>query len=135
MVPSNKQHFPTFACILPRQQATLALLATIGILGLLAHRGYHSWCGAPLIPIDEAPRPTVRLWVDVNRADWPELTMLPRIGERLAQRIIESREREGPFRDVDQLSRVRGIGPKTLDELRPYLEPIAASDESEPAAP
>lgn len=50
--------------------------------------------------------------------------MLPNIGETLARRIVESREAEGPFAEVDDLQRVRGIGPRTLEQLRPYLRPI-----------
>ena len=53
---------------------------------------------------------------------------LPGIGAILAQRIIESRQNEGPFVDHDDLLRVRGIGPKRLDRLRPYLSPIPKTD-------
>ena len=59
--------------------------------------------------------------VDLNEADWPELSTLPGIGEALARRIVESRAAEGDFVDVDELTRVRGIGPKTLEQLRPYF--------------
>jgi competence protein ComEA len=77
-----------------------------------------------LIEIDRAPRETVQFQLDVNEADWPEFTVLPGIGETLARRIVESREREGRFADVEDLRRVRGIGPKTLEEIRPYLRPL-----------
>lgn len=50
--------------------------------------------------------------------------MLPGLGETLAKRIVASRESEGPFRDHDDLRRVRGIGPRTLERIRPYLLPI-----------
>jgi DNA uptake protein ComE-like DNA-binding protein len=41
---------------------------------------------------------------------------------------VESREAEGPFADLEELRRVRGIGPKTLERIRPYLRPIAAAE-------
>ena len=40
---------------------------------------------------------------------------------KLAERIVESRETGGPFRDNDDLRRVRGIGARTLENIRPYL--------------
>jgi competence protein ComEA len=57
-------------------------------------------------------------------SDWPEFVALPEIGELLAKRIVEYREKSGPFSSVDQLQRVRGIGPKTLERLRPFLSPV-----------
>jgi competence protein ComEA len=62
--------------------------------------------------------------VDVNSADWPELVQLPGVGETLARRIVESREQDGPFTDPSDLRRVRGIGPKTLQRIQPYLAPM-----------
>jgi competence protein ComEA len=49
---------------------------------------------------------------------------LPDVGETLARRIIESRDAAGPFGDHDDLLRVRGIGPRTLERLKPYLLPM-----------
>jgi competence protein ComEA len=56
----------------------------------------------------------------VNRATAAELRRLPGIGPTLSQRIIETRE-EQPFRSTDDLRRVRGIGVKTLERLRPHV--------------
>ena len=50
---------------------------------------------------------------------------MPGIGEQLSKRIVADREMNGPFRDFDDLRRVRGIGPKTLDGMKPYLLPMA----------
>lgn len=71
---------------------------------------------------------TVGFKLDVNQADWPEWTLLPRIGETLARRIVESRNKEGPFKSPDDLRRVSGIGPKTLANIRPYLLPIEPAE-------
>lgn len=58
--------------------------------------------------------------LDLNRADTLELQALPGVGPALARRIVEAR-REAPFRTVDELTRVRGIGPATLERLRPLV--------------
>ncbi|CAA9242652.1 MAG: Late competence protein ComEA, DNA receptor [uncultured Blastococcus sp.] len=55
--------------------------------------------------------------VDLNRAGAAELDALPGIGPVLAQRIVDHREREGPFRSVEQLDDVPGIGPAIAAEL------------------
>lgn len=58
--------------------------------------------------------------VDINQATEAELRQLPGIGPTLARRIIEARQ-TAPFRSVDDLRRVRGIGARTLDRLRPFV--------------
>lgn len=58
--------------------------------------------------------------VDVNRASLSELTELPGIGPSKAAAIIEERE-IAPFKSIDDLARVRGIGDATLSELRDYI--------------
>jgi competence protein ComEA len=58
--------------------------------------------------------------IDVNTATAAELRKLPGIGPKLSQAIIDERER-APFKSVDDLRRVHGIGAKTLDKLRPYI--------------
>jgi len=66
-------------------------------------------------PAPGAPR------LDLNAASPAALERLPGIGPQLARRIIEERERAGPFRAVQDLRRVRGIGPKTLEALGPLV--------------
>lgn len=56
--------------------------------------------------------------VDVNRASETELTALRGIGPALARRIVEYREENGPFRSLDELIQVRGIGPAKLEGFR-----------------
>jgi competence protein ComEA len=59
--------------------------------------------------------------VNINTAGSEELQLLPRIGPALAERIISFREVNGPFKTVDELVAVKGIGEKSLENLRPYL--------------
>ena len=58
--------------------------------------------------------------VNINTASKKELDALPGIGETLAQRIIDYRSANGPFSTVDELTKVKGIGEKTLEKLKPY---------------
>ena len=60
--------------------------------------------------------------VNVNTSDQEELQLLPAIGPVLADRILDYRRQHGPFSSVDELRRVRGIGPKTVQKLSHYLE-------------
>lgn len=56
--------------------------------------------------------------INLNTADAAELEQLPGVGPAIAARIIAWREQNGPFRSVDELTAVSGIGQKTLDGLR-----------------
>jgi competence ComEA-like helix-hairpin-helix protein len=67
--------------------------------------------------IEEIPEPVKR---DFNAASAEDLKGLPGIGPALAERII-ARRRSAPFRSVDELIEVSGIGLKKLQELRPLV--------------
>lgn len=59
--------------------------------------------------------------VDPSTASQAELSMLPGVGPSLSRAIILERTARGPFRSVDDLARVKGIGPARLAALRPWL--------------
>lgn len=59
--------------------------------------------------------------VDINLASEREIALLPGVGSSLARAVVEWRNRNGPFKSVDQLLLVPGIGPKTLERLRPLV--------------
>lgn len=59
--------------------------------------------------------------LNLNAATAEDLIWLPGIGPELAGRILELRRRRGRFRSVDDLLAVRGIGPRTLERLRPRV--------------
>lgn len=69
--------------------------------------------------------------VDINTADEEALEQLPGIGPALAERIVQDRAANGPFASVDDLTRVPGIGEKTLESLRPYVTAGGEEAESE----
>lgn len=77
-----------------------------------------------------SPRPTGRVAgtkspplqpLDLNSATREELMSLPGIGPVLAERIVEDRATNGPYRAVPELTRIRGIKGKTLEKFAPYL--------------
>lgn len=59
--------------------------------------------------------------VDLNQAPRSELVQLPGISATLADRIEDYRRLHGGFKDVDELARVPGIGPKTFEKVRPLV--------------
>jgi competence protein ComEA len=59
--------------------------------------------------------------IDLNRATAQDLTQLPGIGEAIAKRIVDFREEHGPFKRVEDLMKVKGVGEKSLEKIRPYV--------------
>lgn len=59
--------------------------------------------------------------VNLNTATTGQLQTLPGIGPKKAGAIISYRSKNGPFKRVDDLVQVKGIGPKTLSKLRPLV--------------
>lgn len=98
-----------------------ALLARVRPHLELAPAGLSTPRGAPpaRAPSTSA-RPRSTPPVNLNQADTLALQALPGVGPALARRIVAARE-EAPFRSVEDLLRVRGIGPATLARLRPLV--------------
>ena len=106
-------------------QAVAVGLVFVCLAALMAHWCYHGGHQGQMLEVERLLPGTIPFLVDLNQADWPELTVLPGVGETLAKRIVASRENQGPFREIGDLTRVNGIGPRTLERLRPYLRPVA----------
>ncbi len=123
---SPKPDRPSWPRLILRR-ADQAVAASLIAISLLIIAGWWTWQGqlrGRLIDIERAEPIAIDFKIDVNRADWPELTLMPNIGEQLAKRIITDRQERGPFRDLSELRRVRGIGPKTLESMKPFLLPL-----------
>lgn len=60
--------------------------------------------------------------VNINTADQKTLETLPRIGATKAQAIIDYRNDHGDFKAIEELGKVKGIGPKTLEQLKELIE-------------
>lgn len=59
--------------------------------------------------------------IDVNQAGWVEWMQLEGVGPALASRIVADRQVHGPFATIEDLGRVPGIGPATIDRIRSSL--------------
>ncbi len=57
-------------------------------------------------------------YININSATAQQLQELPLIGEARARDIVDYRKRHGPFKSVDELSNIAGIGPSTVERLR-----------------
>ena len=65
---------------------------------------------------------TIAGTIDINNADVDMLMSLPGIGEKTAQKIGDYRKANGPFKSIDDLLNVKGIGPKVLNKIRPLVK-------------
>lgn len=68
--------------------------------------------------------------VNINTATVEELAKLPGVGEVIAQRIVNHREKSEKFRKVEELLVIRGISKKKLEKLRPLIT-VEAEDSGE----
>ncbi|MEC9092810.1 MAG: helix-hairpin-helix domain-containing protein [Planctomycetota bacterium] len=111
---------------------------TLGVILLAAmiFLGIRSWVqdsfnsGRPVSGFDQGQRRHYLWVVDLNKADWAEVALLPGIGKELALRIIAFREGIRGFEVASQLLEIKGIGPKKLKAIQPLI-----SLESLPKAP
>src|SRR5262245_37800993 len=71
---------------------------------------------------DKAPAKTVAVSiVNLNTASASEFEALPGVGAKMAARIIEYRQKNGPFKKIEDLMNVPGIGEKNFLKLKPQL--------------
>jgi len=59
--------------------------------------------------------------VNINTATVEQLTLLPRVGSVVAQRIVDFRDKNGRFKSLEDLMLVQGIGEKTFELIRPHI--------------
>ena len=78
-----------------------------------------SWLSAPQSQ-GKAAKPQA-VAIDINKATANDLQKLPGIGPSLAKQIVAYREKHGPFRRVEDLMAIRGIGFKKWKQIRPYV--------------
>jgi len=97
------------------------LIALLAVASLARSRQDVPPSPAPRVTRTEGP-------VDLNRAGAEDLERLPRIGPALAARIVEHRERHGPFPSVSALDDVPGVGPAVLRALEGHVIVTEPSD-------
>jgi competence protein ComEA len=110
-------------------QAVVGALVMLSLVGMAAYFVVQGGFHAGLFEIERSAPLEARFRIDINQAEWPEPSQLPEVGETLARRIVDSRAVAGPFRDNNDLRRVRGIGPRTFERIKPYLLPLPGQQE------
>ncbi|HTS03138.1 MAG TPA: helix-hairpin-helix domain-containing protein [Thermoanaerobaculia bacterium] len=71
--------------------------------------------------VAEGEAPATHKVVNVNEASAEQIARLPRVGSKLADRIVSHRKEHGPFRRAEDLMQVKGVGEKFFATLRPYV--------------
>ncbi len=94
----------------PIVRALVVPVLGLSLSGIAAH---------PAVAEGEAAAP--HKVVNVNEASAAEIARLPRVGAKLAQRIVDHRKEHGAFRRPEDLMQVKGIGEKFFATLKPYV--------------
>lgn len=88
-------------------------LLTVGLLFFI--------CLGPLIAYQNSQQSSsqsVRAKININTASLEELQTLPRIGPAIAQRIIDYRKEHGPFKRIEDIMKVQGIGERVFEQIK-----------------
>ena len=106
---SRKESLATFFLI------TAILIGT----GIKYTIDQHWWL--PKTEVVDTDPESIKLKIDLNRAEWYELIILPGIGEKKAMAIVEYRKESGGFKTIEQLCGVNGIGIHTVKNIKDRL--------------
>lgn len=103
----------------PRCTGALAVLGSAAVLWVGVGRAREATLR---FPPDAPPGVGVPEWrVDLDRAGADELQLLPGVGPRLAERMVQDRAKRGAFGGVEGLDRVAGVGPAVIGRVRPFV--------------
>ncbi len=71
---------------------------------------------------EQNPAPASTELININEANLEQLQTLKGIGATYARRIIDYREAHGDFKSIDELKKVKGIGEKRLENIKPFIK-------------
>jgi len=108
---SRPRQRPASAPLLDRAAGFFSLVAGLLLLSATAFGADRS----------AAPAATPIGKVNINQASASQIAMLPRIGAKVATRVLDYRKAHGPFAKPENLMEVKGIGEKLFLTLKPYL--------------
>jgi competence protein ComEA len=94
----------------PIVRALVVPVLGLSLSGIAAH---------PALAEGEAP--AAHKVVNINQASADEIARLPRVGPKLASRIVEHRSQHGAFKRPEDLMQVKGVGEKFFTTLKPYV--------------
>jgi competence protein ComEA len=94
----------------------LSLLSLVGLISV-----YAGPAAAQTKPRGAAAKSAPVGVVNINTASAAELEALPGVGPKTAARIIEYRQKNGPFKKVEEIMNVRGLGEKNFLKLKEQL--------------
>jgi DNA uptake protein ComE-like DNA-binding protein len=112
----------------------VAAVLTLALAACLVRDGLTKTSATEVVSTAVGPTPASPARLELNAAGAKELDAVPGLGPVLIDRILQARS-ERPFESLEDLSaRVKGVGPKTLERLRPYLS-ASPTDEADPDDP
>jgi competence ComEA-like helix-hairpin-helix protein len=92
---------------------------TIAILFVFA---LVSGCSSRVAYEQHASADSIQNAININTATADELDRLPHVGRKTAEKVIQFREQNGPFRRVEHIMQIRGISEKRFAEIRQYIK-------------
>lgn len=101
-------------------------LSVLALAACLSAQAFAQGAARGLAPTAAKPAAIVNL----NTATVAELEVLPGIGAKVAARIVEHRIKNGPFKKIEEIMNVQGIGEKSFLKLKPQL---TVANKPEPA--
>ena len=104
-------------------RALFMLLAVFAIAAIpaAAHQASQAKAAKPAASSAAKPAPPATAPVNLNTATQAQLESLPGVGAKVAERILEYREKNGKFKKLEDLMNVQGIGEKSFLKLKPLL--------------
>ncbi|WP_298869125.1 helix-hairpin-helix domain-containing protein [uncultured Gimesia sp.] len=105
-------------------QFFLGILVIAILILFVIHLGRLSRWGTKPIEITRQTHMPYEYQIDINQASWVEFAQLNQIGPKLGKKIVSHREIHGPFRSIEDLLEVKGIGPQKLNTNRIYFKPV-----------
>lgn len=102
------------------------VLTLAAVMSLLAMQPGVASAQSKASPRAAAAKPATTTVVNLNTASASDLEALPGIGAKTAARIVEYRQKNGPFKKVEELMNVRGVGEKNFLKLKAQLSVAAA---------
>jgi len=88
---------------------------------ILAYGLIFIFVAVTLVSAATQPQPRSQNKININTASISELQQLPRVGAKVAQRIVDYREKHGKFQRIEGIMKVQGIGEKTFEGLKDQI--------------